>query len=318
MTPTPTAAETAALAWGGRIQRVLRNRENHVLEMSLPSGDRAALRLHRAGYQSPEAIRSELWWCAELARAGLPIPAALTALDGQLLVTLPDGRLASAIAWMEGEALGEAAKPFTLPLPQVLDAFHALGALLARVHRTTDGLTLPDGFTRPRWDLEGLVGDAPHWGRFWEHPLATPDQCSTLIRARDALRERLSGDIGLIHADVLRENVLVNGRSVSLIDFDDSGFGFRLHDLGTALLQTFQHPEQPQLRAALMAGYGTKDEEMVQAFTLARALASVGWIMPRLQPDDPIHKSHLHRAVTLASDVLGNTWRMSNSYVTDC
>jgi Ser/Thr protein kinase RdoA (MazF antagonist) len=300
-----TLSEIAAQAWGGRIVRVLRDRENHVLEMTLPSGDRAALRLHRAGYQSPEAIRSELWWCAELARAGLPVPAALPALNGALLVELPDGRHASAIAWIEGEALGEAAKPFTRPLPQVLDLYHALGALLGRVHRTTDGLTLPEGFTRPRWDLDGLVGETPHWGRFWEHPIATPDQRATLLRARDALRERLTGEIGLIHADVLRENVLVNDRSVSLIDFDDSGFGFRLHDLGTALLQTFAHPDQPQIRAALMAGYGTKDDDMVRAFTLARALASVGWTMPRLQPDDPIHKSHLARAIDLAAEVLG-------------
>jgi Ser/Thr protein kinase RdoA (MazF antagonist) len=300
-----TIAEDAAQAWGGRVVRVLRDRENHVLEMVLPSGVRAALRLHRAGYQSPEAIRSELWWCAELARAGLPVPAALPARNGALLIALADGRQASAIAWMEGEALGEAAKPFTLPLPRVLDAYHALGSLLAKVHAITDTLTLPDGFTRPRWDLEGLVGDTPHWGRFWDHPAATPDQRATLIRARDALRKRLTGQIGLIHADLLRENVLVNGHSVSLIDFDDSGFGYRLHDLGTALLQTFQHPEQSQIRAALMAGYGTKDEDMVQSFTLARALASVGWTMPRLQPDDPIHKSHLARAITLAAQVLG-------------
>lgn len=305
MTPALTAAETAAQAWGGRILRILRDRENHVLEIALPSGDRAALRLHRAGYQAPEAIRSELWWCAELARAGLPVPAALPALDGRLLVHLPDGRNASVIAWMEGEALGEAARPFALPLPQVLDAYHALGQLLARVHQTTDTLTLPEGFTRPRWDLAGLVGDDPLWGRFWEHPVATPDQRAGLIRARDALRERLSGETGLIHADLLRENVLVNNRSVSLIDFDDSGFGFRLHDLGTALVQTFAHPEQPQIRAALMAGYGTGDADMVQAFTLARALSSVGWTMPRLQPDDPIHNGHLGRAMTLSGQILG-------------
>ena len=302
-----TPAETAAQAWGARVTRTLRDRENHVYECALPSGDRAALRLHRAGYQSPAAIRSELWWCAELARAGLPVPAALPARDGQLLVSLPDGRQASVIAWMEGEALGEAAKPFTLPLPRVLDAYHTLGQLLALVHQATDALTLPDGFTRPRWDLEGLVGDQPHWGRFWDHPAATPDQRATQIRARDALRERLTGDIGLIHADVLRDNVLVNDRSVSLIDFDDSGFGFRLYDLGTALVQTVYHPEQPQIRAALMAGYGTTDEPMVQAFTLARTLASVGWTMPRLQPDDPVHKSHLARAVMVAGQVLGPT-----------
>ena len=299
-----TISESAAQAWGGRILRVLRDRENHVLEMTLPSGDRAALRLHRAGYQSPAAIRSELWWCAELARAGLPVPAALPALDGALLVELPDGRHASAIAWMEGEALGEAAKPFTLPLPQVLDAYHTLGALLERVHRVTDGLTLPDGFTRPRWDLEGLVGETPHWGRFWDHPAATADQRATLIRARDALRERLAGDIGLIHADVLRENILVNDHSVSLIDFDDSGFGFRLYDLGTALLQTVQHPEHQLLRDALMSGYGTTDLAMVEAFTLARTLASVGWTMPRLAPGDPIQRSHLARAEMCAGRVL--------------
>jgi Ser/Thr protein kinase RdoA (MazF antagonist) len=282
----------------------LRDRENQVLEMRLPSA-RAALRLHRQGYQSPDAIRSELWWCGELARAGLPVPAAIPALDGSLLVRLEDGRHASAIGWIEGEALGEADRPFALPLPRVLELYHRLGGLLARVHRVTDSLSLPPWFTRPRWDRDGLVGEAPFWGRFWDHPFASPDQRQVLVRARDALRERLEGPVGLIHADVLRENVLVRGGAVSLIDFDDSGFGFRLHDLGTALLQTVGHPEHPQLRDALMAGYGTTDRAMVDAFTLARALASVGWTMPRLAADDPIHQSHLARAMLCASRVLG-------------
>lgn len=298
-----TTAEEAARHWDGRILRLIRDRENHVFEMQTPHG-RAALRLHRQGYQSPAAIRSELWWCAELAQAGLPVPAALPTRDGDLLVPVAGGRHASAIAWMVGEALGEAAKPFDRPLAQVLDLYHALGAVLARVHQVTDGLTLAADFTRPRWDWEGLVGDNPLWGRFWDHPVATPDQRATLIRARDALRELLTGEIGLIHADVLRENVLVNGRSVSLIDFDDSGFGFRLHDLGTALVQTVQRPEHPQLRDALMAGYGTTDVQMVEAFILARTLASVGWTMPRLAPEDPIHRSHLARAVFCASRLL--------------
>jgi Ser/Thr protein kinase RdoA (MazF antagonist) len=299
-----TIAATAASAWGGHILRILRERENHVFEMMLPSG-RAALRLHRAGYQSAEAIRSELWWCAELARAGLPVPGAIPALDGSFLVRLADGRHASAIAWIEGEALGEGSHGFTRPLSEVQEIYHALGALLARLHRVTDGLTLPDDFTRPRWDREGLVGEAPFWGRFWEHPAASPDQRAQLLRARDVLRERLEGPVGLIHADVLRENVLVNGRSVSLIDFDDSGFGFRLHDLGTALVQTVERPEHEALRDALMAGYGTTDTAMVETFVMARALASVGWTIPRLAVDDPINKSHIARAMACVARVLG-------------
>lgn len=298
-------ATLAARHWGGRLVRLLRDRENHVYEMVLPDGARAALRLHRAGYQEPGAIRSELWWCQNLAAAGLPVPSALASQEGALLVTLPDGRHASAIAWLEGEALGEAGRPFARPLRDTLDLHHGLGALLAHVHRVTDGLTLPDVFSRPRWDRAGLVGEAPFWGRFWDHPAATPDQRATLILARDLLRERLAdGEIGLIHADVLRENVLVNDRSLSLIDFDDSGFGFRLYDLGTVLSQNLYEPAYSEIREALMAGYGTTDHVMVDTFTLARTLASVGWTMPRLVPDDPVHRSHLARAVMCAERVL--------------
>jgi Ser/Thr protein kinase RdoA (MazF antagonist) len=296
------AAEAAAL-WGGRLTRLLRDRENVVYEMALPAG-RAALRLHRVGYQSAAAIRSELWWYDALAQAGVPVPAALPSLGGDVLVTLSNGRHASAIQWLEGEALGEAGVPFALPLAQVLDLHHALGALLARLHRATDGLSLPEGFIRPRWDLDGLVGEAPFWGRFWDHPLASADQRAMLIRARDGLRERLAGNQGLIHADVLRENVLVDGGHVALIDFDDSGFGFRLYDLGTVLSQNLYEPAYPAIRDALMAGYGTSDTALVEAFTLARTCASVGWTMPRLAADDPIHRSHLARAVRWAKVVL--------------
>ena len=298
-----TDAANAAAQWSGTLTRLLRDRENVVYEIATPQG-RAALRLHRQGYQTEAAIRSELWWCDALARAGLPVPAALPSRDGGLLVTLPGGRHASAIRWLEGEPLGEAGVAFTRPLAETLALHESLGQLLARLHRCTDSLTLPPDFTRPRWDLAGLVGDAPFWGRFWDHPAATPDQSATLHRARDFLRERLGGDIGLIHADVLRENVLVDGASLSLIDFDDSGYGYRLYDLGTVLSQNLYEPAYHQIRDALMQGYGTKDTALVEAFTLARTCASVGWTMPRLAADDRVHRSHLARACMLAARLM--------------
>lgn len=304
-----TLAVEAASHWGGTLTRLLRDRENVVYEIAIPSG-RAALRLHRTGYQDAAAIRSELWWCDALARAGVPVPAALPARDGSLLVTLSNGRRASVIAWMEGGALGEAGHPFTRSLAETLALHESLGRLLAQLHRATDALTLPPDFTRPAWDIPGLVGETPFWGRFWDHPAATPDQRKTLIQARDALKDRLAdhaiaGDFGLIHADVLRENVLVNESSLSLIDFDDSGYGFRLYDLGTVLSQNLYEPAYPEIRDALMSGYGTTATQMVETFTLARTLASVGWTMPRLAPEDPVHHSHLARAVSCAQRVLG-------------
>lgn len=300
------AAEAAA-HWGGQVVRLIRNRENAVFEMALPTG-RAALRLHRQGYQDDAAIRSELWWCAALAAQGVAVPAALATADGALLVRLSNGRNASAIAWVEGEPLGEAGVPFDAPLAVVLQRHRALGRLLADFHSATDRLTLPADFTRPRWDCAGLIGEQPFWGRFWEHPLATPAQAATLRAARGLLRDRLTdhaqtGDFGPIHADVLRENVLVNGGSLSLIDFDDSGFGFRLYDLGTVMSQNLYEPHYNEIRDALIAGYAetrAASVDMVEMFTLARCCASVGWAAPRLAPEDPVHRSHIARAVMWA------------------
>ncbi len=295
-----TLAQEAAQHWGGQSPRLIRNRENAVFEITLPTGP-AALRLHRMGYQSDAAIWSELWWCAALAAEGVAVPAALPNLRGDLLVTLSNGRKASVISWVKGEALGIAGEPFDLPLPVLLDRHRALGRLVAEFHAATAKLTLPEAFTRPRWDIPGLVGEAPFWSRFWEHPEATPDQRATLIRARAFLRERLTDHattaaIVPIHADVLRENVLVNDHSLSLIDFDDSGWGFALYDLGTVLSQNLYEPAYPEIRDALMEGYGTSDRAMVEIFTLARTCASVGWTMPRLAPGDPVHPRHLARA----------------------
>ena len=301
-----TLADEAANHWNGRVVRLIRNRENAVFEMEFPKG-RAALRLHREGYQDAAAIRSELWWCQALADAGVAVPRPLPPL-----VSLSNGRLASAIAWVDGQPLGEAGTDFAAPLATVLDQHCALGRLLAHLHSVTDRLTLPPEFTRPRWDVHGLVGDQPFWGRFWDHPSATSAQRVALLRARQYLALWLAefettGDFGPIHADVLRENVLVNEGSLNLIDFDDSGLGFRLYDLGTVLSQNLYEPAYPLIRDALISGYSetrAATVEAVEMFTLARTCASVGWTMPRLSADDLVHKTHLARAVMLANRLI--------------
>lgn len=308
---TDEAREAAAL-WQATPTRLIVARENAVYEIRLHDGQRAALRLHRTGYQDAAAIRSELWWCAELARMGLPVPEPLALPDGAHLATLSTGRHASAIRWMDGDPMGKAGQPLPQPVAEQIDLHFRIGQLLRRLHQCSDHLgPKPDTFTRQRWDSDGLVGDSPVWGRFWEHPRATPAQMSAQKAARNTVRTMLArhaaegGDFGLIHADVLRENVLVSDNELALIDFDDSGFGYRLYDLGTVLSQNQYEPARDDLRDALMAGYGTQDTEKVELFTLARILASVGWTIPRLAPDDPIHISHLARADMTIRRILG-------------
>lgn len=307
-----TEAEAAAAGWGGTVGRLIGARENLIYEMAMAGGGRAALRLHRLAYQSEAAIRAELDWCTQLYAAGLPVACPVPDLRGDLLRRLPSGRLVSATGWIDGVPLGATHLPLQGPVDALIRHHLRLGRLLARLHAVTDA-DPPRGFARPRWDVDGLTGEAPFWGRFWEHPAATSDQTRVLSLARAQLRRRLEAmrtagaDAGPIHADVLRENVLVNGDALWLIDFDDCGTGFRAHDLGTALLANWQEPSGPRLRAALIGGYGELrpvDGETVDLFTLARACASVGWTMARLAPDDPVHGNHIARAVRFAEALL--------------
>jgi Ser/Thr protein kinase RdoA (MazF antagonist) len=305
-------AQEAADHWGGTPLALIRNRENAVFRMALPNGKQAALRLHRMGYQTAEAIESELWFCGALADQSLPIPRPIPAQNRAVLVTLQSGRMASAVEWLPGAPFGEAGVPLAGDPTEQTQRHYALGQLLARIHSATETLHLPPSFARPAWDVDGLTGETPFWGRFWEHPALTKPEADTLQAARRFLREALQTHAKTqalfpIHADVLRENILVDGTALSLIDFDDSGLGFALYDLGTVLSQNLYEPAFGDIRAGLIAGYQAlrpAEARMVDVFTLARCLASVGWTMPRLAPDDPIMRSHIARALLCIERVM--------------
>ncbi len=316
-------AAEAAPAWGGKGKpRLIRNRENAVFDVDLPAG-RAALRIHRQGYQTEDAIRSELWWMEALADAGLPVPRPIRAPGEALLVRLTDGRFASALSWIDGAAIGAASEPLSGSAVDQARLHHALGQLLALVHTQTDRLHLPPTFQRPRWDQEGLVGEHPFWGRFWEHPELSEPEARLLADARRWASTRLAdyaaagADQGLIHADVLRENVMAQDGKLWLIDFDDCGFGFRLYDLGTALSQNLDEPHLAEIAEALIDGYAAlrplseSDRAMIPTFTLLRCLASAGWTMPRLPKGDPRHRGYINRALRLAERLLEGSGLLS-------
>jgi Ser/Thr protein kinase RdoA (MazF antagonist) len=317
-----TPAGLAARAWGATAppQKVA-ERENAVYRMALPTGT-AALRLHRAGYQSAAAIRSELWWLAGLAAGGLPVPAPVRRPGGAASFRLPDGRLATAVAWLEGTPSGEGGIPLAGTPGEQAARHRRLGRLIARVHDATDRLVLPRGFARPRWDAAGLLGPRPRWGRFWAAPWLSASEARSLVAARRHARRALArhaaagGDFGLIHADVLRENVLLRPGGPALIDFDDAGWGFRLYDLGTVLSQDLAEPALPDLAAALADGYAAvrplsrTDRDGLALFTLLRCLASAGWPIGRMPPDDPRPRRYAERALGLAEAVLGGAIRL--------
>lgn len=294
-------AKHVVSAWGRSVRepRLIRNRENIVFEVAFDDGQKAALRLHRTGYQTREAIESELIWTERLAQKNVPCPLPLRTLDGELTVGDP---VASAVKWINAEPIGENGVVFAAGEDAHCELYRSVGQLIRKLHDATDAVSTDD-LVRSSWAAEALLGEDPLWGRFWKNPSLSRDEVEVLQQARANAAQhlqRLDPDIGLIHADLLQENILQNASGLWLIDFDDSGFGYRGYDLGTALIQHAELDYLPALERALCDGYEAESSlrESLSLFTMLRSMASCGWILSRARPEDPRQRFYAERALT--------------------
>ncbi|NIZ13154.1 phosphotransferase enzyme family protein [Phaeobacter sp. HF9A] len=279
----------SALARWGLTQatcQFVAGRENQVFRVTDATGE-FALRLRRPGLRSPAELRSELEWLDAMARAGLSVPRPKPSRAGNFLEAI-EGTQVDLLAWRPGRPLGTSREPLRLENPEAV--FFTLGQDIARLHQASDAFAPKEGFTRLRWDIEGLLGEVPLWGRFWDNPSLAPETRSLLVAFRQQARHdltQLAGalDFGLTHADLVRENVLLDGDQLHLIDFDDGGYGFRLFDIATALFKNRKEPAYEALKSALIAGYRSKrplDTAPLDLFLALRAVTYVGWIIPRM------------------------------------
>lgn len=269
--------------------RLVAARENRVFKVT-DGPQTCALRLHRPGLRSNEELRSELVWMAELGRNGISVPHPVASANGDFLRTL-HGQQASMLAWMSGSPLGRTGQ--ALDHPDRTDVLFRLGRQMARLHDVSDRWTPPGWFKRVSWDRAALVGPDPLWGRFWENPDLDAAERALLHRFRGEADARLQDlahvlDTGLIHADLVRENVMVDGADLHLIDFDDAGHGYRMFDVATALIKNRQEPDYRDLQRAFLAGYDRErklDASTLDLFLALRAVSYVGWIIARLEED---------------------------------
>ena len=246
----------------------------------------AVLRVHRLGYHRPAAIESELDWMTALrVEAGIATPPVVPASDGRRVVSVDDPATGEVRHCVVFEMLLGAE-----PASDDGSRFEELGGLTARMHRHARSWARPPGFTRLRWDLEAAFGPEPRWGPWRAGVGVGPAEAAILGRLERTLQSRLAAfgtgpqRFGLIHADTRLANLLVDDDRVSVIDFDDCGFGWYLYDLGTSF-SFFEHePHVPDLVRRWTDGYRREldlpgvDEDEVWTFILLRRLLLVAWI----------------------------------------
>jgi Ser/Thr protein kinase RdoA (MazF antagonist) len=251
-------------------------------------GDRSVLRVHRPGYHSAAAIRSELAWLQALRRERIAdVPEVLTSTDGSDLVSVPQPDTSPVhvvrFRWLDGqEPVGA----------RLVEDFVMLGRIAARFHQQARAWTPPQGFTRLRWDWDTAVGLHGHWGRWQEGPGVGRSEQLMLGRLAEALRHRLArfgtrpDRFGLIHADMRLANLLIlpGDDRVRVIDFDDCGFSWFLYDFAAAVSFMEDDPRVPELAEAWTRGYRqeaalSEDEEReLPTFVMLRRLLLLAWI----------------------------------------
>ena len=271
---------------GSTVGRLLNRSENETFLVETGQGA-FTLRVHRLGYQSRPAIESELAWLSALRRdTNLDIPEPVPGRNGALLqsfvTTTGELRLAVLFRFISGSE----------PQPQddLEDLFVTLGEYAGVLHGHAETWQQPPEFERPVWEAATILdADAP-WGDWRIAPGVDRNVRQVLDRLDSALWLRLADygkspeRFGLIHADMRLGNLLVDGRRVTLIDFDDCGFCWFTYDFAAAISFHETQPVMPVLKAAWLKGYSrvrrldAADLKALDAMVMLRRMALLAWI----------------------------------------
>jgi Ser/Thr protein kinase RdoA (MazF antagonist) len=221
---------------------------------------RYVLRIHM-DYHSAAAIRSELRWLIALRHdADLAVPEPVPTLDGELCIEpeIPatlGRRKCSLLRWLNGRFLKKTFRPVRA---------RAWGRLMARLHEHAVTWQRPGDFTRRHNDWDGLFGDGARFefpaSRLWEAiPVRFREPFENVTRGvRRVMNDlgRGSDVYGLVHADLdVKTNVLFGDGEARVIDFDDSGFAYWLHDLAFALSPWQGSKDWCWVQDSLLEGY---------------------------------------------------------------
>lgn len=261
--------------------------------------DPIVLRVHRPGYHSREAIRSELAWMSALrSQTIVKTPELVLSADGDEVVTATvDGRqlYVDAVTLIPGCTAEE--------VPDAV-GFATLGELTAIMHGHVQNWSIPADFTRFRWDLDNILGPGARWGDWRVAPGLTDTDRASIMRAVHHITEALAefgtgaDRFGLIHADLRLSNLMVDpaapSAGITVIDFDDSGWGWHLADLGAVVSWIEDSPEAERIVAEWLRGYAKvrtlPDEHLalIPTFVMLRRIQLTAWIASHADADAAI------------------------------
>jgi Ser/Thr protein kinase RdoA (MazF antagonist) len=320
-------AQSALASWGiahDATLRLLKHRENAVFAVDIDDKPAHVLRVHRRGYHTDAALRSELTWMTALNDHGIPTPRVTPTRQGDFLTLIPasDGAgpfQCDLLSWVAGVPLGNIENKSFGKEEFIERAYEQVGRLAAQVHLHSEQWRPAEPVHRHSWDEEGCCGEDAVWGYYGDLDTLSPPERALLNRAVLVARQRLAefgktdDRFGLIHADLVPENVLIDGEACTLIDFDDAGFGWYLADIAIAVFFQVGTASFAPALSAMLRGYRQVRHlpaahlRMLDVMLFLRGLAVLGWIKTRGETDTAkqIKQSVTEITLSLAANLTG-------------
>lgn len=232
---------------------------NLLYRIRTSEGERLVLRLASPAWRTLEDLEAEASWLAALhVETDVGAPFVLPSVTGECVLPMtscgvPHTWHASLMTWVDGRLLAHHLTEGNLG---------KMGKLFARLHIHGGSWKPPRGFTTRRFEAFLSRGEPNVLFDGVALSGADAEDVRALSSARDWVEREyasLSGtDLRVIHCDLWHENIKLDRGALRPFDFEDTIWGYRLHDIAMGmldLLETVGLTRYRRLLSAFRDGY---------------------------------------------------------------
>ncbi len=296
---------------------LLRFSENYTFcVLEAVSGRKTVVRVSIPGYHDEEEFLGELIWMKEISQeTDIVLPRVIHGRNGEFIQKLKCTNskkeyCCCMFSFLEGKPLKK------LKGEELAYWMGKTGEVLAKLHIQSQNRNSTIEIKRFSWDIEDLLGENARFGNWRDNKSLNAAQVQIIQRAVEKITDRVllygksREKYGLIHADLHCSNIIVDGDTMQIFDYDDCGYGYYLYDFGCSLVE--YSDELENMADALIKGYekirplSNEEKAEVGTFILLRRIIRLAWLESHSESDT---------AKTVCSDYIAKTCRMSEEYV---
>ena len=228
---------------------------NLIYRVQTEDGQNLVLRLARPGWRSLQDLQSGVMWMAALARdTDIPVAQVIPSKQGAFVITAVSPHVSQpwhAIlqSWLPGKLLGTQLNEANL---------FKMGTLFSQLHQHGQQWQPPANFTKRQFTNYISRGETNHLFSDAFQESLTAKQFSALSQVRTLVESAYQSldlaDLRIIHCDLWHDNIKIQkGGVLAPFDFEDTVWGFRLHDIAMAMLDLAEDVPSTRYESLLSA-----------------------------------------------------------------